>query len=72
MAKDGELIEFTIAGDDKKFMPATAVIKGNKVIVSNADITKPIAVRYGFNNLPKVNLYNKEGLPASPFSIDIE
>lgn len=72
MAKDAELIGFTIAGDDKKFVPANATIKGNTVIVSSADIAKPVAVRFGFTNVANGNLFNKEGLPASPFRTDVE
>ena len=72
MAKDGDLTGFTIAGADKKFVDATAIIKGNKVIVSNAVIDKPVAVRFGFTNLAKGNLFNVEGLPASPFRTDVE
>lgn len=63
---------FTIAGKDKKFVPATAVFKGNKVCVYNDSVHKPIAVRYGWSNVPDVNLYNVDGLPASPFRTDAE
>jgi sialate O-acetylesterase len=72
VAKDGELTGFTICGPDKKFVPATAVISGNKVIVSNPAISFPLAVRYGFVSVPHVNLFNQEGLPASPFRTDVE
>ncbi len=72
LSKDGDLIGFTIAGDDKKFVDASAVIKGNKVIVSNPAIDKPVAVRFGFTNLAKGNLFNVEGLPASSFKTDVE
>ena len=72
VAKDGDLIGFTIAGDDKKFVPATAIIKGKKVIVSSVDVTKPAAVRFAFTNVAKGNLFNTEGLPASPFRTDVE
>jgi sialate O-acetylesterase len=70
MAKDGELKGFTIAGEDKKFVNAQAEIQGNKVIVWSPQIEHPVAVRYGWANCPVVNLYNKEGLPASPFRTD--
>ena len=66
-AKDGELTGFTIAGSDSMFVPAKAEIKGNKVIVQSAAVKQPVAVRYGWANVPHVNLYNREGLPASPF-----
>ena len=71
VAKDGDLKDFTIAGSDKKFVPATAVIKDNKVIVSTEGINKPEAVRMGWRLCPQVNLYNEEGLPASPFRTDV-
>jgi sialate O-acetylesterase len=72
MAKDGELKGFTIAGADNKFVPAKAEIKGNSVIVSAEGVTQPKAVRYGWANVPDVNLFNKEGLPASPFRTDVD
>ncbi len=72
MAKEGELKGFVIAGDDKKFVPAKAEIKGENVMVSSEAVLKPVAVRYGWENVPDVNLYNKEGLPASPFRTDVE
>ncbi len=72
VAKDGELTGFSICGPDKKFVPAMAVISGNKVIVSNPNISFPLAVRYGFVSVPHVNLFNQEGLPASPFRTDVE
>lgn len=72
VAKDGELKGFTIAGADKKFVPAKAVIKGDKIIVSSPEVKKPTAVRYGWQNVPDVNLFNKAGLPASPFRTDVE
>jgi len=72
VAKDGELKGFTIAGADKKFVPATAVIEGKIVIVSAEEVAAPVAVRFGWDNVPDVNLYNKEGLPASPFRSDVD
>jgi sialate O-acetylesterase len=72
MAKDGELRGFTIAGADGNFVPAKAEINGNHVIVSAEGVTKPKAVRYGWANTPDVNLFNKEGLPASPFRTDVD
>lgn len=72
VAKDGDLKGFTIAGADGKFMPATAAIKGANIIVSAAGVTEPKAVRFGWVNTPEVNLFNKEGLPASPFRTDVD
>ncbi len=70
VAKGGALKGFTIAGADGKFVPANAVIEGANVIVTSEQIAKPAAVRYGWANVPEVNLFNQEGLPASPFRTD--
>jgi sialate O-acetylesterase len=72
VAKDGDLKGFTIAGADGKFVPAKAEIKGANVIVSAEGVTDPKAVRYGWANVPDVNLFNKEGIPASPFRTDVD
>jgi sialate O-acetylesterase len=64
----GELSEFAIAGADKKFVWAKATIEGEQVIVWNDTIATPKYVRYAWADNPvNPNLYNKEGLPASPF-----
>lgn len=67
----GYLMGFEVAGSDKKFYPAKAEIRGNQVIVWNDQVKAPVAARYGWadNNI-NINLYNKEGLPASPFRTD--
>ena len=70
LAKDGDLTGFAICGDDHKYVNATATIQRNKVVVHSPNIAKPIAVRYGWAECPIVNLYNKEGFPASPFRTD--
>lgn len=72
VAKDGDLKGFTIAGADGKFVPAKAEIKGANVVVSGEGVTEPKAVRYGWDNVPDVNLFNKDGLPASPFRTDVQ
>lgn len=62
---------FAIAGSDKHFVWANAEIKDNKVIVWSDKIENPVAVRYAWADNPEnANLYNKEGLPASPFRTD--
>jgi sialate O-acetylesterase len=71
-AKDGELRGFTLAGEDGNFAPATARLDGARVVVSNPAVTKPVAVRYGWAHTPDVNLYNKDGLPATPFRTDLK
>ncbi|MEI6751879.1 MAG: sialate O-acetylesterase [Paludibacter sp.] len=70
IARDGELKGFSIAGTDNKFLPATARINGSTVEVWADAIDSPQAVRYGWENVPHVNLYNAAGLPASPFRTD--
>jgi len=69
-AKEGALKGFVIAGEDKKWMPAQAIIEGDKIIVSSGDVKKPLAVRYAWSGNPDCNLYNGAGLPASPFRTD--
>ena len=70
VAKDGDLKGFTVAGDDKKFHEAKAQIEGETVVVTADDVTAPKAVRFGWANFPVVNLWNKDGFPASPFRTD--
>ncbi|MGH9768869.1 MAG: sialate O-acetylesterase [Blastocatellia bacterium] len=69
-ARGGELKGFIIAGDDKVWREAKAEIKGDRVIVSSPEVSKPVAVRYGWMKFPTCNLYNKEGLPATPLRTD--
>jgi N-acetylglucosamine-6-sulfatase len=73
-AKGGELRGFTIAGADKKFVPARAEIQGDTVVVSSEQIANPVAVRYLWCRWPALwtdtTLYNKNGLPAPPFRTD--
>lgn len=64
------LTGFTVAGDDKKFHVAEARIEGDTVVVHCAEVAKPVAVRYGWASHPLCGLFNKEGLPASPFRTD--
>jgi len=71
VAKGGDLKTFVIAGPDGKFVPATAKIDGDTIVVSSADVTQPTAVRYAWSNWPEgCNLYNVAGLPAAPFRTD--
>lgn len=65
-----KLAGFTIAGEDKKFVNAEARLDGDTVIVRSPDVKDPVAVRFGWANYPVVNLWNKDGLPASPFRTD--
>jgi len=61
---------FELAGADRVFHPATAVIDGPSVVVSAAAVTAPVAVRYAFTNAPQASLVNAAGLPAAPFRTD--
>ncbi len=70
VGKDGDLKGFTIADIDGKFAEARAVIEGNTIIVSSEAVAAPVTVRYGWSNVPDINLWNKSGLPASPFQTD--
>ncbi len=68
MSRDGApLTWFEIAGEDKRFVEATAVIHGNTVVVSSDTVQHPVAVRFGWHHIAEPNLMNQEGLPASPF-----
>jgi len=69
--KDGDKLEgFTIAGKDRIWVWADAVIEDGKVVVSSKDVEKPVAVRYAWATNPKANLYNQAGLPTIPFRTD--
>ena len=71
VAKGGGHLEgFAIAGADRKFVWADASIAGDTVVVSSPRVSDPVAVRYAWADNPACNLYNKEGLPASPFRTD--
>ncbi|HMR20153.1 MAG TPA: sialate O-acetylesterase, partial [Sphingobacterium sp.] len=70
-AKGGVLKGFEIAAKDGVFYPADARIKGDKVVLCAGAVHEPRYVRYGWGKFFRVNLYNKEGLPASPFRSSI-
>lgn len=70
MCKGDKLTGFTAAGADKKFYNADAKIEGNTVVVTCEVVDKPVAVRFGWADYPVVNLFNQEGMPASPFRTD--
>lgn len=68
---DGQEVRgFTIAAEDRVFVPAQAEIQGSTVVVRSAAVAKPVAVRYGWSDNPSVNLVNADGLPASSFRSD--
>jgi sialate O-acetylesterase len=70
-AKDGAPLKgFAVAGADRKFVWANAEIDGDEVVVWSDAVPRPAAVRYGWASTPPSTLYNKDGLPASPFRTD--
>jgi len=68
MAKGGEVTGLEVAAADGKFAPASATIEGATLVVTSASVPAPVFVRYGWSNSPQCNLFNGEGLPASPFT----
>ena len=64
------LQSFEVAGADRVFHPAGAVIQGDSVVVRSAAVAQPVAVRYAWRDAPEANLYNGAGLPAAPFRSD--
>lgn len=69
-ARGGRLRGFSLCGEDGKFVWADAEIDDDKVTVSSPRVARPVAVRYGWADYPVVNLFNRAGLPASPFRTD--
>lgn len=69
-ARGDKLTGFAIAGADRKFVWADAVIENNTVVVSSPKVPKPVAVRYAWDINPVGNFYNNAGLPAVPFRTD--
>lgn len=70
-ARDGELKGFALCGEDRKWVWAKAeILPDNTIAVSSPDVAQPVAVRFGWADFPVVNLWNKDGLPATPFRTD--
>lgn len=69
-AGDGPLRGFRVAGKDRKWHPAEAAIRDDTVVVASDKVASPVAVRYAWDADPACTLYNREGLPASPFRTD--
>jgi sialate O-acetylesterase len=65
-----KLTGFSMASDFRRFFWADATIEGNSVVVTCDDVKWPAAVRYGWADNADGNLFNEEGLPASPFRTD--
>ena len=72
VAKGGPLKGFAVAGTTGVFHPARAEIRGKSVVLTSDAVPEPVSVRYGWANVPNGNLFNKTGLPASPFRTDTE
>jgi len=70
MPKGSKLLEFEIAGDNKNYVPAEAMVVGNKVHIFSSSIPKPIYARYAWKDSSPASLFNKEGLPASSFTTE--
>ena len=69
--KDGKApTEFTLCGPDKKFHPALARIMENSIVLSNKEVTEPVAARYCWRNECFPNLFSQNGLPVEPFRTD--
>lgn len=62
--------EFLIAGGDQNFLPADVKLEKDRIVVSNKQISNPVAVRFSFSNTGTSNVFNKEGLPIVPFRTD--
>lgn len=69
--KGAALTSFEVASAEGKFEPAQATIDGSTIIVTSTTVAGPVSVRYGWSNSPDCNLFNKEGLPASPFTASL-
>jgi len=62
---------FEVAGDDRRFHPAIAVIEGGAIVAASDEVPTPRALRYAWSDNPvQANLVNSDGLPASPFRTD--
>ncbi len=70
MSKNGPIVGFEMAGDDRQFYPAAAFIEGSTVILSCPQVKTPASVRFGFSNISMPNLFSKEGLPVDLFRTD--
>jgi sialate O-acetylesterase len=68
--KGNAVIGFYIAGADKNWQPATAIINKSKIVVSTKTVKEPLYVRYGFTNTLIGSVFSNEGLPLCPFRTD--
>jgi len=70
IAHGDKIVGFSVAGENKSFIPAEAVIDGDAIVVRCEQVPAPVAVRYAWTSNPICNLYNVDGLPAAPFRTD--
>lgn len=70
VSKGGTPNGFYIAGEDRNFVPASARIEGNTVVVWSKSVKRPVAVRFAFTNAAQPNLFSSEGLPVNGFRTD--
>jgi len=70
LVKGDKLTHILIAGEDRKFVEAQVRVVGSALVLSSPSIAKPVAVRYGWEDACEPNLFNNDGLPASPFRTD--
>ncbi len=68
--RGGEAKEMFVAGEDRRFYPAKVKVKGSSLIVWSSMVSKPVAVRYQFDNAGIGNIFSSEGLPLAPFRSD--
>ncbi|BAV05769.1 sialate O-acetylesterase [Filimonas lacunae] len=68
--KGATVKECYIAGEDRRFVPATVKTEGDHIIVSSTAVAKPVAVRFGYSNAGIGNIFSTEGLPVAPFRTD--
>jgi sialate O-acetylesterase len=73
ISRDGKALSwFEVAGADGKFVPATAKIEGLDKVVVSLPMKDAKTVRFGWNEAAQPNLFNKEGLPAMPFRVNVD
>ncbi|PIS44876.1 MAG: glycosyl hydrolase family 2, partial [Ignavibacteria bacterium CG08_land_8_20_14_0_20_37_9] len=70
ITEDKRETNFLIAGEDRQFKKADIKIEEKKLVLSNSEIKKPVAVRYAWSNTAEATLFNKKHLPASSFRTD--
>jgi sialate O-acetylesterase len=70
LLKGEHAMEWYVAGVDKIFYPATVKLEKKRLLVSSPQVKIPVAVRFGFSNEAIGNIFNKEGLPVTPFRTD--